>query len=124
MGCLLYGDHATSVEIDDRALAHLQIVIILKLRRGESFALSWVEPTSAGSGRSTVWLHPSVTLQFRYAGNRSPSLNDQWLAQLSDLANSNGGLRCTPEPLPDPAQEHSQTRRSTARGQYERISSQ
>jgi hypothetical protein len=98
MGCLHYGDHGTAVTIDDRALTHLQIVIINKLRRGESFAFSWTEPTSTGSGRSTIWLHPMVTLRFKFAGNRVPSVNVQWLAQLTELANSSAGLRCTAEP--------------------------
>jgi hypothetical protein len=99
MGHLLYGDHSPSIEIDDRALTHLQFVILAKLRRQESFAFSWTESSTAGSGRSTIWLHPSVTLRFRFAGNRTPSLNGAWLAQLSDLANSAGGLRCVAEPV-------------------------
>ena len=99
MGHLHYGDHSASVEIDDRALAHLQVVILHKLRRGESFPFSWIEPTSTGSGRSTIWLHPTVTLRFTFAGNRMPSLNAAWIEQLSALANSDGGLRSTTEPL-------------------------
>ena len=99
MGHLHYGDHSASVEIADRALAHLQVVILHKLRRGESFPFSWIEPTSSGSGRSTIWLHPTVMLRFTFAGNRTPSLNAAWIEQLSILANSNAGLRGTAEPV-------------------------
>lgn len=98
MGYLLYGERAVEIAIDDRALAHLQIVILQKLRRVESFAFSWVEPTSNGSGRSTIWLHPNVTLQFHYLGTRTPSINEAWVAELSELAYSNSGLRLVPEP--------------------------
>jgi hypothetical protein len=98
MGHLYYGDSGAGVEVPDRALAHLQIVIISKLRRGESFAFSWIEPASAGSGRSTIWLHSMATLRFTFAGSRAPAINGTWLEQLTELANSNGGLHCTPEP--------------------------
>lgn len=98
MGYLHYGDHGTAVEIGDRALAHLQVVIIPKLRRGESFAFSWIEPTSTGSGRNTIWVHPMVTLRFKFAGSRPPSINPAWVAELAHLVNSDGGLRCTSEP--------------------------
>jgi hypothetical protein len=99
MGHLNYGDHSASVEIEDRALTHLQFVIIGKLRRQESFTFSWIEPPATGSGRNSIWLHPWVTLRFKFAGNRTPSLNTVWIAQLTDLANSPGGLRCTTEPV-------------------------
>jgi hypothetical protein len=59
MGKLIYNVN-TSTEIDDRALAHLQIVIIGKLRRQESFAFSWKTPQAratdaapSGSPRSS-----------------------------------------------------------------------
>jgi hypothetical protein len=110
MGHLNYGTQGTRIDIEDRALMHLQVVIIDKLRRGESFAFSWIEPVTSGSGRSTIWLHPMVTLQFKFDGNRTPSLNSDWLAQLSTLANSNGGLRCTNEP---PDIEHAPQREPT-----------
>ena len=39
MGKLIYGAPTWSVEFEDRALAHLRIVMIAKLRRAESFSL-------------------------------------------------------------------------------------
>ena len=41
MGYFLYADNR-QIKLDDRALVHLQIVIIDKLRRGESFSLTLV----------------------------------------------------------------------------------
>lgn len=102
MGCLLYGERIAQVPIDDRTLAHLQIVILRKLRRGESLSFSWIEPTSAGSGRSTIWLHPGMALRFVFAGSRVPSINQVWLDQLTALSHTDGGLRAIKEPAGNP----------------------
>jgi hypothetical protein len=40
MGKFVYSD-TVKVEIEDRALAHLHVVIGTKLRRGEPFYFSW-----------------------------------------------------------------------------------
>lgn len=88
------------VEIEDRALAHLQVVIGQKLRRGESFFFSWNEDASVGDGRSSVWLHPDANLHFRYHGSRRPELSRAWLEALTVVANSNTGLYLIPEPAP------------------------
>src|SRR5690606_30294343 len=54
MGTVYYGGEATPIEIEDRALAHLKIVIATKLRRGESFTLSWRHPEGQARGRTTI----------------------------------------------------------------------
>lgn len=72
MGKLTYDSHLT-VEFDDRLLAHLQVVIGMKLRRGESFYFSWRDDPKAGDGRSTIWIQDSVPLYYRSTvGNRPP----------------------------------------------------
>ena len=103
MGTLLYGTSGVTVTFDDRALWHLQIVITAKLRRGESFVFTWTDTVEGGSGRSTIWLDPSVTLHYRYAGNRLPAVNRQWIDVLMISANSIGGLFYTAEPTVTPA---------------------
>ncbi|KFF58097.1 ATP-dependent DNA ligase, partial [Cryobacterium sp. MLB-32] len=40
MGKLTY-DSSLTADFDDRVLAHIQLVIGTKLRRGESFYFSW-----------------------------------------------------------------------------------
>lgn len=90
MGSLTYD--RVVVEIDDRTLAHLQIVIVQKLRRGESFLLSWRDSTEVGSGRSSIWLNPAIPLYFKFAGGRAATLNRQWIEELSRSANSTQGL--------------------------------
>lgn len=97
MGSLFYGAARLEVVFDDRVLAHLQIVITSKLRRHESFLLSWSVDRRDGSGRSFVWIHPNADLHFSYAGARAPAINRQWLDELAELAHLPGGLQVTPE---------------------------
>jgi len=95
MGSLTYD--RVVVEFDDRVLAHLQLVIIQKLRRGESFLLSWRDAAVVGDGRSSAWLHPSIPLYFKFSGGHAPSINPHWIAQLTRSANSSQGLIVTGE---------------------------
>lgn len=97
MGKFLY-DAAVKVEFDDRLLAHLQIVISQKLRRGESFIFTWRNDASLGDGRTAVWLHPNASLVYKYHGSRQPALNRAWLEALTYAANSTSGLYLVPEP--------------------------
>ena len=95
MGSLTY-DRVT-VEFDDRILEHLEIVIVEKLRCGESFLFSWQNAAESGNGWSSVWLHPSIPLYFRFAGGHAAAINPLWLAQLDSSANSERGLVATGE---------------------------
>lgn len=100
MGTLLYGPMAVKVglEVEDRALAHVQIVMLAKLRRGESFSFTYVPPAVSGEGRTVLWIHPTQFLSFKYHGGRAPSINRQWVEDLMATANSVAGLRLVPEP--------------------------
>ena len=102
MGHLLYGRPAEEIEIEDRTLAHLKIVMLAKLRRDESFAFSFEHDAADGSGRSTIWIHPAIPLQFNFFGSRQPAINRAWLETLIVAANSNDGLRLLPEPSDAP----------------------
>jgi len=102
MGTLTY-DVVSKVDFDDRPLAHLQIVIAAKLRRNESFNFSWVKDPSAGSGRTTIWMHPAIPLVYDFDGSRHPSINREWIDALMTSANSTTGLVLVPEPKPTPA---------------------
>jgi hypothetical protein len=86
--------------IDDRVLAHLQTVVITKLRRGESFAFTWNDPERNGFGRTTIWMTPTVSLAFDYFGSKTPAINPLWVDALMRSANSPGGLHIVPEPGP------------------------
>lgn len=91
MGFLIYGG-TQEYEFDDRTLAHLKIAITMKLRRQESFLMSWVNPPEKGSGRLSIWLTPSIPLAFRFSGSRVPQLNKIWLSALGELSHTPRGL--------------------------------
>ncbi|MFE7846726.1 ATP-dependent DNA ligase [Microbacterium sp. NPDC057407] len=97
MGKFQYGD-TISHDFDDRVLAHLEVVIVQKLRRNEPFLFAWNRDISLGSGRTSVWVHSHALLAFRYNGGRPPTLNRHWLEALVAAANSPQGLRVLPEP--------------------------
>lgn len=96
MGKLIYGTMATSVELDDRVLAHLRMAIVTKLRRGEPFMFEL--EMGEGIGRRTLWMHPSVPVQFQFYGSREPAINLAWVEGLVQVAGSLGGLVILPEP--------------------------
>lgn len=94
MGQLLYGSPPVEFEVDDRTLAHIEVVVLAKLRRNESFACSF---PAEGGGRSSIWLNPSSTVQFVFESD-SQTINREWLDLLIDTANTPAGLRLLPEP--------------------------
>jgi hypothetical protein len=98
MGKLLYSSGAIEIDFDDRALAHIHIVISSKLRRGEKFFFSWQDNVSVGSGRSSIWLEQSIPLYFKFAGSRPVEINRAWVDILVATANSTAGLTFLPEP--------------------------
>jgi hypothetical protein len=97
MGKLVY-DRVVSVDFEDRVLAHLQVVIGMKLRRQESFYFSWKDDQAVGDGRTTIWLHPNVSLLYKYYGSRQPQISPAWIHALELSANTNIGLQIVPEP--------------------------
>jgi hypothetical protein len=98
MGKLLYGSDAIEIGFDDRALAHLHIVIASKLRRGEKFFFSWQDNLSVGSGRSSIWIEQSIPLYFKFSGTKPVAINKAWIEALIATANSTTGLVFMPEP--------------------------
>ena len=90
MGLLHYD--ATRFEFDDRTLAHLQIVIGLKLRRREPFYVSWRSDAAIGSGRHSLWIDNGVPIHFEYSGGRIPAPNRDWIEHLVTASNSSAGL--------------------------------
>ncbi|XKF89740.1 ATP-dependent DNA ligase [Microbacterium lacus] len=100
MGKFTY-DQEVRVDIDDRLLLHLQIVIGNKLRRGESFYFSWRLDPSLGHGRRSVWIHPYAALTFTFGESRTTQMSRAWIEALATTANSQRGLYAVPEPAPD-----------------------
>jgi hypothetical protein len=95
MGTLHYGAPSVAFPIDDRTLAHLELVIVAKLRRRESMSLAIVDEKT--QRRQALWVSAAATVRFEYDGPM-PEINKLWLQELADSANSPGGLRLLPEP--------------------------
>lgn len=102
MGAFIYGPTERTVEIDDRPLAHLQNVIVAKLRRNEAFQFTWVPDPELGGGRRVFWMHPATPLQFAFDDARPIALNRAWLEALTIVASSPRGLALSPEPVEVP----------------------
>jgi hypothetical protein len=92
VGTIYYGGGAMPIHIEDRALAHLKVVIATKLRRDESFTVSWRHPDDQPRGRSTIWLHPSIPLRFVFDDPEPAELSRDWIEELANSANSTGGI--------------------------------
>jgi hypothetical protein len=93
MGTLFY-DRSARFFVDDRTLLHLQVVIVDKLRRKESFAFEVVD----GDRTATVWINERIALEFRYDGNRRAMLNPFWLDVMAEQTALYGRLVIPPEP--------------------------
>jgi hypothetical protein len=97
MGKFIY-DGQIKVDFEDRLLAHLQVTITTKLRRGEPMTFVWKDDMSIGDGRTVVWIHPRSSLVFKFYGGRRPEINRAWVEALLQTANSSTGLYVVPEP--------------------------
>ena len=92
MGTLYYGAAQAAIVVDDRTLAHLKTVATSKLRRNESFLVSWEEAVENGSGRGSIWLHPATDLLYRFEGSRAPELDPELLESMSMASMSGRGI--------------------------------
>lgn len=54
-GKLFYGTDHQPLHMDDRLLNYLQVVIATKMRRGESFTMTWTPAAGVDTGRVTLW---------------------------------------------------------------------
>jgi hypothetical protein len=90
VGKLLYNSGEFPFDVDDRALAHLRIVFMNKLRRGEPFMFQVPDPHRIGS--RSLWIHPAVPVSFHFSGSRMPAIDLQWIDELMLDASSANGL--------------------------------
>jgi hypothetical protein len=113
MGFLIYGA-APAIEIEDRVLRHVQLVVIQKLRRNESFAFNWdrepgvgsahsavgspLDDASEGASHGSVWISQHSQLYFRYDGKRDSRYNPAWLELMMQATYRPEGLSVIPEP--------------------------
>nr|WP_208379867.1 ATP-dependent DNA ligase [Microbacterium endophyticum] len=93
---MIYTSSGQSFDIEDRALAHLRVVFMNKLRRAEPFMFHVA--IGDGSGSRTVWIHPAIAIVFHFYGSRPPAMNRHWIDALMHEASSSHGLTLLPEP--------------------------
>ncbi|OAZ43088.1 hypothetical protein A9Z40_14645 [Microbacterium arborescens] len=92
MGQLFYGNTSESIEVPDRLLAHLKVLAATKLRRSESFTLTWRHGADIAAGRQTIWLQPSIPLRFVFDGLEAEKLDSALLTEMARAATSSTGL--------------------------------
>jgi hypothetical protein len=92
MGLLFYGSDPKPAEMPDRVLAHLKLVATTKLRRGESFTVTWQNATKLGEGRTSIWMQPAIPLRFVFDEPEPAALDSHYLHELADAANSTNGM--------------------------------
>lgn len=92
MGKLYYGLSTEAIEMPDRILAHLKVLVTTKLRRSESFALSWDQLIGDRVQRTSIWLQPSIPLRFEVDAESSRCLDRNYLQDLAQAAQSSAGI--------------------------------
>lgn len=92
MGSLFYGSTSEPIRIPEIVLAHLQAVTIVRLRRGESFTVSWRLPDGAVGRRSTIWMHPAIPLRFVFDVDAEIALDREILRHFAQAAHSTAGI--------------------------------
>ena len=81
MGHLYYSNAVDPIELPDRLLAHIKVIVGTKLRRGESFTLSWKHGQGQQPGRTTLWLQPAIPLRFVFdsADANAPTIEGTYI---------------------------------------------
>jgi hypothetical protein len=90
MAYLYYGTETCPVVMPDRMLAHVKVVVATKLRRGESFMMTWKH--AADDGATSIWLQPSIPLRFVFDVADTGDLDGEYVQSLARAANSSKGL--------------------------------
>ncbi|MFD5224597.1 hypothetical protein ACFWHT_03145 [Microbacterium sp. NPDC058342] len=92
MGNLEYNSSRPPIQVDDVTLAHLKIVIGTKLRRHESFMMTWLPDQTTSPGRHTTWMHPSIPLVFTFDSATMPAIDPKRIEHMMENLNARGDL--------------------------------
>ena len=92
MGRLKYDGTAEPIIIDDGMLAHLKIIIGTKLRRNESFLMTWVRDDGSEDARITIWVHPAIPLQFGFDSAVLAPIDPERITTIMTALNATGEL--------------------------------
>jgi hypothetical protein len=92
MGRLRYDSTLEPILIDDVTLAHLKIVIGTKLRRHESFMMTWIPDGDSADGRLVAWIHPSIPLALAFDSAEPITVDPDRIARMMHSLNAHGEL--------------------------------
>lgn len=92
MGRLRYDGTSEPILIDDETLAHLKVIVGTKLRRQESFMMTWLPHEGGDLGRVTVWIHPAIPLQFLFTSPEPQPIQKQRIEEIMHALNATGEL--------------------------------
>lgn len=92
MGRLKYDGIAAPITIDDATLAHLKIIIGTKLRRNESFLMTWLRDDGGEDARTTIWVHPAIPIQFGFDEPVQPRIEPERITAIMTMLNASGEL--------------------------------
>lgn len=92
MGRLRYDSTLDPIVIDDVTLAHMKIVVGTKLRRQESFMMSWIPGDDSRDGRLTAWIHPSIPLVLAFDSADPIRVDAERVSRMMNSLNAHGEL--------------------------------
>lgn len=91
MGTLEYNSSHPPIKVDDTTLAHLKVVIGTKLRRNESFMMTWL-PTDQDANRLTIWMNPSIPLVLTFDDPALITIDPRRVEGMMQHLNARGDL--------------------------------
>lgn len=94
MGTLRYDSSKPAIQLPDRVLQHLHIVVARKLREQQRVAVSIL---SEKTEPIQIWLDARVPIVITYATGVASTINQKWIAEL-ESAFTAAGLVLTAEP--------------------------
>ena len=92
MGSIEYNSARPPIDVDDETLAHLKILIGTKLRRHESFMMTWLPDPQNAAGRLTIWMHPAIPLVIAFDSSTMPPIDGKRLEEMMEHLNARGEL--------------------------------
>nr|WP_201469929.1 hypothetical protein [Microbacterium hydrocarbonoxydans] len=92
MGRLRYDSTLEPIAIDDVTLAHMKIVVGTKLRRQESFMMSWNPTNGLPDARLTAWIHPSIPLVMAFDTADPITVDAERVSRMMNSLNAHGEL--------------------------------
>jgi hypothetical protein len=94
VGTLRYDRSQPAIELPDRVLQHLHIVIARKLREQQRIAINIL---SEKTEPIQVWVDARIPILITYATGVASTINQKWLAEL-EATFSAAGMVLIPEP--------------------------